>query len=54
MDVFSTELKIRLSLVKTSEFRGGVETPKPLLGTPMVDRSMNYDICLFVNSTSTC
>jgi hypothetical protein len=30
MDVFSTELGIRLSFVKTSEFRGGSEPPNPL------------------------
>jgi hypothetical protein len=38
MDVFSTELGIRLCFVKTSEFRGGgvvVETPNPILGTPL-------------------
>ena len=29
MDVFSTELGIRLSFVKTSEFQGGFEHPKP-------------------------
>jgi hypothetical protein len=37
MDVFSTELGIRLSFVKTSEFRGGVN-PAPQttpLGTPL-------------------
>jgi hypothetical protein len=28
MDVFSTEQGIRLSFVKTSEFRGGFEPPK--------------------------
>jgi hypothetical protein len=27
MDVFSTELVIRLSFIKTSEFRGGLITP---------------------------
>jgi hypothetical protein len=35
MDVFSTELGIRLSFVKTSEFCGGVDPP-PLLGTPLI------------------
>jgi hypothetical protein len=35
MDVFSTELGIRLSSVKTSEFRGGLNPPKPPLGTPL-------------------
>jgi hypothetical protein len=34
-DVFSTEQGIRLSFVKTSEFRGGFEPPKPPLGTPL-------------------
>jgi hypothetical protein len=37
-DVFSTELGIRLSFAKTSEFRGGVvvEPPQtPPLGTPL-------------------
>jgi len=29
MDVFSTELGIWLSFVKTSEFRGGVNTTHP-------------------------
>ena len=29
MNVFSTELGIRLSFVKTSEFRGEFEHPKP-------------------------
>jgi hypothetical protein len=31
MDVFSMELGIRLSFVKTSEFWGGFEPPKPAL-----------------------
>jgi hypothetical protein len=36
MDVFSTELGIALTFVKTSEFRGeGVEPPKLPLGTPL-------------------
>jgi hypothetical protein len=39
MEVFSTELRIRLSFVKTSEFRGGgflkTPTPPPPLGTPL-------------------
>jgi hypothetical protein len=36
MHVFSTELGIRLSFVKTSEFRGGGVNPQtPLLGTPL-------------------
>jgi hypothetical protein len=35
MDVFSTELGIRLSFVKTSEFRGGGWTPQLPLGTPL-------------------
>jgi hypothetical protein len=36
MDVFSTELGIRLSFVKTSEFRGGgggLSTPPPWYAT---------------------
>jgi hypothetical protein len=28
-NVFSTELEIRLSFVKTSEFRGGLNLPHP-------------------------
>jgi hypothetical protein len=34
---FSTELGIRLSFVKTSDFRGGggVEHPNPSYGTPL-------------------
>jgi hypothetical protein len=37
MDVFSMELGIRLSFVKTAEFKGGFEPPKtlsPSLGKP--------------------
>jgi hypothetical protein len=39
-DVFSTELGIRLSFVKTSEFRGGggFEPPKNPLGTPLYSK----------------
>jgi hypothetical protein len=43
MDVFSTELRIRLSFVKTSEFRGWGDlnppdlTRPPLLGMPLSD-----------------
>jgi hypothetical protein len=37
MDVFSTELGIRLGFVKTSEFRGG-EPPAPF-GTPLLRRN---------------
>jgi hypothetical protein len=36
MDGFSTELGIRLNFVKTSEFLGGFEPPKPALGTPLL------------------
>jgi hypothetical protein len=44
-DVFSTELEIRLSFVKTSEFfflgGGGVEPPNPPpLSTPLVEASI--------------
>jgi hypothetical protein len=36
MDVFSTELGIRLSSVKTSEFRGeGGLNPQTPIGTPL-------------------
>jgi hypothetical protein len=36
MDVFSTELGIRLSFVKLQNFGGGVEAPKTTpLGTPL-------------------
>jgi hypothetical protein len=36
MDVVSTELGIRLNLVKNSEFKRGVEPPKTPLGTPLL------------------
>jgi hypothetical protein len=41
MDVFSTELGIRLSFVKTSEFRGVGGLNPPPLGTPLPLRKMN-------------
>jgi hypothetical protein len=34
-DVFSVKQGLRLSFVKTSEFRGGVEPPKPLPPSPV-------------------
>jgi hypothetical protein len=44
MDVFSTELGIRLSFVKTSEFQGGLgvgfEHPNPALGTPLIVKTV--------------
>jgi hypothetical protein len=45
-DVFSTELGIRLSFVKTSEFRGGAfETPKPPpLGTPLHGNILHWTL----------
>jgi hypothetical protein len=47
-DVFSTELGIRLSFVKTSEFRGGgwFEPPKPPLGTPLRRTELKDEILL--------
>jgi hypothetical protein len=48
-DVFSTELGIRLSFVKISEFWGSGEPLKPALGTPLVQFKGLYIIreCLF-------
>jgi hypothetical protein len=43
-NVFSTELGIRLSFVKTSEFRGGgFEPPKSPLGTPLLRASTSWN-----------
>jgi hypothetical protein len=36
MDVFSTELGIWLSFVKTSEFWGGFKSPKPPVSMPLL------------------
>jgi hypothetical protein len=44
MDVYSTELGIRLSFGKTSEFRGGGGVEPPLLGTPL----SRFQFCLFL------
>jgi hypothetical protein len=53
MDVFSTELGIRLGFVKTSEFQGvGVRTPKTPLGKPLLqlDVSLNHIISVDILS----
>jgi hypothetical protein len=49
MDAFSTELVIRLSFVKTSEFRGdGFEPPKPLSVRHCHKPFESNDICNYI------
>jgi hypothetical protein len=45
MDVYSMELGIGLSFVKTSEFQGGVSTSEPSpLGTPLKLHPLNKNM----------
>jgi hypothetical protein len=51
MDVFSTELGIRISFVKTSEFRGGgVEPTRSPLGTPLGSGGKVVIVCVYRGS----